>query len=57
MTLDLRPGAHIRYHPAQQPSGWRDGKLLKASVNGEEWLVENAFGRFWLPLSQIHPTA
>jgi hypothetical protein len=52
--LDLRPGARVRYSTSQSDE-WREGKLVKNSVNREEWLVENRFGRFWLPVSRLRP--
>ncbi len=53
-SLDLRPGATVQYSPAHSHE-WREGKLLKHSPNGEEWLVENRFGRFWLHVSRLRP--
>lgn len=57
MTIDfeLRPGARVRYHPAHDPTGWREGELVRPSANGEEWLVTNEYGRFWLALSRLVP--
>jgi hypothetical protein len=52
--LDLRPGARVRYSPAHSDE-WREGKLVRNSVNREEWLVENRFGRFWLHVSRLRP--
>ena len=55
-SLDLRPGATVQYSPAHSDE-WREGKLIKASPNREEWLVENRFGRFWLHVSRLRPPA
>jgi hypothetical protein len=44
----------VRYSPTQSDE-WREGKLVKNSVNREEWLVENRFGRFWLHVSRLRP--
>ena len=53
-TLELRPGAMVRYSPAHS-NEWREGKLVKSSPNQEEWLVENRFGRFWLHVTRLRP--
>jgi hypothetical protein len=53
--FELRRGAHVRYEPAHSGE-WRDGELVKASANGEEWLVKNRFGRFWLHVSRLRPS-
>ena len=55
--MDLRPGMRIRYHPAEYPDTWREGVLVQASANGEEWLVRGAFGKYWLHLRAIQPLA
>ena len=52
--LELRPGASVRYHAADSGE-WREGRLVKASANGEEWLVKNRFGKFWLHVSRLRP--
>ena len=54
MRLELRPGGHVRYSPAHTDT-WREGKLVRPSPTGEEWLVENKFGRFWLNVSRLRP--
>jgi hypothetical protein len=53
--LELRSGAMVKYSPAHSDE-WREGKLVKSSPNGEEWLVENRFGRFWLHVSRLRPS-
>lgn len=53
-TLELRPGASVQYRAADSGE-WRDGLLVKGSANGEEWLVKNRFGRFWLHVSRLRP--
>jgi hypothetical protein len=55
-TLDLRPGAIVQYRAADSGE-WRDGILVKGSSNGEEWLVKNRFGRYWLHVSRLRPAA
>jgi hypothetical protein len=52
--LDLRRGARVRYQPAGTTE-WREGKLLRASPNNEEWLVENELGKFWIHVTQLRP--
>jgi hypothetical protein len=52
--LELRPGARVRYNAADSGE-WREGTLVKGSVNGEEWLVKNRFGKFWLHYSRLRP--
>ena len=55
LAFELRPGMRVRYHPADEPLAWRTGTLVRQSTNGEEWLVKNEFGSFWLAYSQLHP--
>ena len=52
--LELRPGGSVRYRAADSGE-WRDGTLVKASANGEEWLVKNRIGKFWLQVSRLRP--
>ena len=52
--LDLRPGATVRYQAADSGE-WREGTLVKGSANGEEWLVKNRFGKYWLHISRLRP--
>ena len=52
--LELRKGAKVRYAPAH--SGlWREGTLVRASPNQEEWLVKNELGKFWLHVGRLQP--
>ncbi len=55
LTLDLRPGTRVRYLPAHTDE-WREGVLVRGSPNGEEWLVKNRFGRFWIHVSRLRPS-
>src|SRR5205807_915601 len=50
--LDLRPGAPVEYYAAES-GDWRAGTLVKPSSNGEEWLVKNRFGKFWLHVRRL----
>lgn len=52
--LELRPGATVRYL-AGDSGEWRDGTLVKSSSTGEEWLVKNRFGKYWLHVSRLRP--
>jgi len=56
MGGQLRRGARVLYSPAHSDE-WREGELVKHSPNGEEWLVKNRFGRFWLHVSRLRPAA
>jgi hypothetical protein len=53
-TLELRPGVLVQYRAADSGE-WREGTLVKGSGNGEEWLVKNRFGKFWIQLSRLRP--
>ena len=53
-TLELRPGAIVQYLAADSGE-WREGTLVRSSPTGEEWLVKNRFGRYWLHVSRLHP--
>ena len=52
--LDLRPGATVQYLAAAS-NEWQIGTLIKGSPNGEEWLVKNRFGKYWLHVSRLRP--
>jgi hypothetical protein len=52
--LELRPGGTVQYLAADSGE-WREGTLVKGSANGEEWLVKNRFGKFWLNVSRLRP--
>ena len=52
--LDLRPGASVRY-VAADTGELRDGTLVRPSANGEEWLVKNRFGQFWVYVTRLRP--
>jgi hypothetical protein len=52
--LELRPGATVRYLAADSGE-WREGTLVRSSSTGEEWLVKNRFGKYWLQVSRLRP--
>ncbi len=52
--LDLRRGAHVQYQPVHSDI-WREGTLVHPNYNGEEWLVKNEFGSFWIPVLRLRP--
>ena len=52
--LELRPGASVQY-VAGDSGEWREGTLVKRSSTGEEWLVKNRFGKYWLHVSRLRP--
>ena len=35
--------------------GWVRGVAVRPSPNGEEWLVKNRFGRFWIHVTRLRP--
>lgn len=51
--LDLRKGARVRWQVGNEI--WRNGKLVRANPTGEEWLVENRLGRFWIAVMRLEP--
>ncbi|MFN2519979.1 MAG: hypothetical protein ABR525_02925 [Candidatus Limnocylindria bacterium] len=53
-ALVLRPGAKVRYLPVHTDV-WGEGELVRQSPNGEDWLVKNKFGRFWIHYSRLRP--
>ncbi len=52
--LELHPGTTVRYL-AGDSGEWREGTLVKSSSTGEEWLVKNRFGKYWLHVSRLRP--
>jgi hypothetical protein len=52
--LELRPGTAVQYRAADSGE-WRDGTLVKSSANGEEWLIKNRFGKYWLNVNRLRP--
>lgn len=52
--LELRAGARVRYRPVHTED-WRVGTLVRSSPNGEEWLLKNEMGRFWVHVSRLRP--
>ncbi len=46
--IELRPGVKVRFGPDQSV-----GELVRASPNGEEWLVKDRFGRFWVSTDRL----
>lgn len=48
--IELRPGTKVRFGPDQ-----RVGELVRRSPNGEEWLVKDRFGRFWVNWDRLLP--
>jgi hypothetical protein len=54
-TLELRKGAQVLYR-SPVDDGWQQGELVHSSSTGEEWLVKNRFGKYWVPVTQLRPT-
>jgi hypothetical protein len=46
--IELRPGIKVRFGPDQ-----RVGELVRSSPNGEEWLVKDRLGRFWVSVNRL----
>ena len=55
-SLELRRGARVRYSPSHSGET-REGVIVRSSPNGEEWLVKNRYGEFWLHVRQLLPPA
>ncbi len=53
-TLDLRKGAPVLYR-SPVADIWQEGELVRGSPTGEEWLVKNRFGQYWVPVTQLRP--
>jgi hypothetical protein len=55
-ALDLRKGAPVEY---QSPVAdiWQPAELVRGSTTGEEWLVKNRFGQFWVSVTRLRPQA
>jgi hypothetical protein len=46
--IELRAGTKVRFGPDR-----RIGELVRASPNGEEWLVKDRFGKFWVATNRL----
>ena len=46
--LELRRGMKVIFGADR-----RVGELVRSSPNGEEWLVKDRFGKFWLATNHI----
>jgi hypothetical protein len=53
-TLDLQKGARVLYRSSVE-DGWRPGELVHGSSTGEEWLVKDRFGKYWVAVTQLRP--
>ncbi len=53
-TLELRKGAQVLYRSPLE-DGWQTGELVHGSATGEEWLVKNRFGQYWVPVTRLRP--
>src|SRR5258705_2950454 len=51
-TLDLRKGAPVLYR-SPVADIWQEGELVRGSPTGEEWLVKNRFGQYWVTVTQL----
>ncbi len=52
-VLELRKGAPVLYRLAD--GSWGEGALVRGSPTGEEWLLKNRFGQYWVPVTQLRP--
>ena len=46
--IELRAGLKVRFGPDR-----RVGELVRPSPNGEEWLVKDRLGRFWVSSTRL----
>src|SRR5205823_1964686 len=46
--IELRAGVKVRFGPDR-----RLGELVRSSPNGEEWLVKDRFGKFWVATNRL----
>ncbi len=53
--LDLRKGAQVMYR-SPVADIWQEAELIRGSSTGEEWLVKNRFGEYWVPVTQLRPS-
>jgi len=53
-TLERRKGVQVVFrNPADD--GWQQGELVHGSSTGEEWLVKNRFGQYWVAVTRLRP--
>jgi len=53
-TLELRKGARVLYRSPMEDA-WQTGELIHGSPTGEEWLVKNRFGQYWVSVTRLRP--
>ena len=46
--IEPRAGVKVRFGPDR-----RVGELVRPSPNGEEWLVKDRLGRFWVSATRL----
>jgi len=46
--IELRAGVRVRFGPDRGI-----GELVRSSPNGEEWLVKDRFGKFWVATNRL----
>jgi len=52
--LELRKGTRVLYRSPVEDI-WQEAELVRGSSTGEEWLVKNRFGRYWVPVTRLRP--
>ena len=46
--IEIRAGVKVRFGHDR-----RVGELMRPSPNGEEWLVKDRFGKFWVATNRL----
>ncbi|TMC68462.1 MAG: hypothetical protein E6J13_14280 [Chloroflexi bacterium] len=46
--IELRAGTKVRFGHDR-----RIGELIRSAPNGEEWLVKDRFGKFWVATNRL----
>lgn len=52
--LELRKGTRVLYRSPVEDI-WQEAELVRGSSTGEEWLVKNRFGRYWVGVTRLRP--
>jgi len=48
LPIEIRAGVKVRFGADR-----RIGELVRQSPNGEEWLVKDRFGKFWVATNRL----
>lgn len=52
-TIVLRRGERVGFEDSEL--GWLEGRLVRASPNGEEWLVRTRHDQHWVEVAKLRP--